>query len=303
MSIKQSISLIGCALLAALSLPLGTAGDGKIAHAFLATGAATYVRDGAGKIVWTYPHATNDGWVLPNGHVLLALANSTKYPKGGVVEIARDGKTTFEFKGTQFEVSTVQPAGEDRVLLAEAGAKPRVIEVDRQGKIAVDVPLRAQTSDQRLQIRMARKLASGNYLVPQMLDRVVREYSPEGKVVWEAKTPHMPFAAVRLESGNTLVSCTLGNLVVEFDEAGKIIWQVSGPDLPGQPISNATGVQRLPSGNTIISSLNARGDDPKLIEITRSKKIVWLHRDASKPGIHHFQVLDTNGAAIEKPLR
>ena len=30
---------------------------------------------------------------------------------------------------------------------------------------------------------MARKLDNGNYLVPQLLDRVVREYTPQGKVV------------------------------------------------------------------------------------------------------------------------
>ena len=45
---------------------------------------------------------------------------------------------------------------------------------------------------------MARKLPNGHYLVPQLLDKVVREYTPDGKVVWEAKTPDMPFTAIRL---------------------------------------------------------------------------------------------------------
>ena len=44
---------------------------------------------------------------------------------------------------------------------------------------------------------------------------VVREYTPEGKVVWEAKTPNMPFTAIRLDDGNTLIGCTLGNPVIE----------------------------------------------------------------------------------------
>jgi hypothetical protein len=39
-----------------------------------------------------------------------------------------------------------------------------------------------------MQTRMARKLPSGNYVVPQLLDKVVREYTPGGKIVWEAKT-------------------------------------------------------------------------------------------------------------------
>ncbi len=295
-------------LLAAIIASIGLlhAGDapGKITHSFLATGGSTYIRDGDGKIVWQYPHASRDGWVLPSGNILLALGNSKQYPNGGAIEVTREGKLVFDFKGTQSEVNTVQPVGENRVLLTEAGAKPRLLEVDRTGKIVVDVPLQAQTKDHHLQTRMARKLPNGNYLVPQLLDRVVREYTPEGKVVWEAKTPHMPFTAIRLDDGNTLVGCTLGNLVVEFDAAGKIVWQVTGEELPGQPINDACGVQRLPNGNTVITSHHARGDEVKLTEINRAKKIVWLHKDATKPGIHHFQILDTNKAAIEgRPLR
>lgn len=276
----------------------------KTTHGFLACGGATYIRDGSGKIVWQYPHSSRDGWVLPNGNVLLALSVSKQYPHGAVAEIARDGKILFEHKGTQSEVNTVQAVGDDRILLTEAGAKPRLLEVDRQGKVVVDVPLNAQTRDHHLQTRMARKLDNGNYLVPQLLDRVVREYAPDGKIVWEAKTPHMPFTAIRLPDGNTLVGCTLGHLVVEFDKTGRIVWQVGNDDLPGRPIDDACGVQRLPNGNTVITSHHARGDSVKLTEVNREKKIVWTHRDATKPGIHHFQILDTNGVALEgRPLR
>jgi len=275
-----------------------------VTHSFLALGGQTYLREGTGKIAWQYAHSSRDGWVLPNGNVLLALSTSKQFPGGGVVEVTRDGKVVFEFKGTQSEVNTVQAVGDDRVLLTEAGAKPRLLEVDRKGKIVVEAPLQAQTKDHHLQTRMARKLENGNYLVPQLLDRVVREYTPEGKVVWEAKTPHMPFTAIRLPDGNTLVGCTLGNLVVEFDAKGAIAWQVSNDDLPGRPINDACGVQRLPNGNTVITSHHSRGEQVRLTEVDRNKKIVWLHRDATKPGIHHFQILDTNGAAIEgRPLR
>lgn len=151
---------------------------------------------------------------------------------------------------------------------------------------------------------MSRKLANGNYLVPQLLDRVVREYTPEGKIVWEGKTPNMPFTAIRLDDGNTLIGCTLGHLVIEVDPKGKTIWQVSNDDLAGKPINDACGVQRLPNGHTVITSHHARGNDIKLTEVTREKKIVWQHQDAKKPGIHHFQILDTDGKVLEgRPLR
>ena len=266
-----------------------------VAHGFLACGSETYILDAAGKVTWQYPHSTRDGWVLPNGNVLLALSKDATRPGGAAVEVDRAGKTVFEFKGTQSEVNTVQPLADGVVLLTEAGDKPRLLEVNREGKVLVEVALQAQTKDHHLQTRMSRKLANGNYLVPQLLDRVVREYDPAGKVVWEAKTPHMPFTAIRLPDGNTLVGCTLGDLVVELDPAGKEVWRLSNDDLPGRPINDACGVQRLANGNTVVTSHHAGAGQVKLTEVTREKAVVWSHTDARKAGIHHFQSLDGGG--------
>ena len=266
-----------------------------VTHGFLACGSETFILDAAGTVTWQYPHATRDGWVLPNGNVLLALSKNAKHTGGAAVEVDRAGKTVFEFRGTQSEVNTVQPLADGVVLLTEAGDKPRLLEVNRDGKVLVEFALQAQTKDHHLQTRMSRKLANGNYLVPQLLDRVVREYDPTGKVVWEAKTPHMPFTAIRLPDGNTLVGCTLGNFVVELDQAGKEVWRLSNNDLPGKPINDACGVQRLPNGNTVVTSHHAGAGQVKLTEVTRAKAIVWSHTDARKGGIHHFQILDAGG--------
>ena len=217
----RTLSRLAAGILLAVSLVPPAAAAEPIKHAFLATGGETFIADEAGKTTWKYPHASRDGWVLDGGNVLLALSKSKNYPGGAVVEVDKDGKVVFEFKGTQSEVKTVQSLGDGKVLLTEAGDKPRILEVDRDGKVVAEVPLQAQTKDHHLQTRMTRKLASGNYLVPQLLDRVVREYDLKGKVVWEVKTPHMPFTAVRLPDGNTLIGCTLGNLVIEVDKDGK----------------------------------------------------------------------------------
>ena len=272
-----------------------------ITHTFLATGGDTAIVDGSGKVTWSYPQSSRDGWVLENGNILLALSKNKDYPGGAAVEVTRDGKVVFAFKGTQSEVNTVQPLAGGNVLLTEAGAKPRLLEVNKDGKVVVEVPLQAQTKDHHLQTRMARKLANGNYLVPQLLDQVVREYTPQGKIVWEAKTPNWPFTAIRLPDGNTLIGCTLGNLVIEVDRDGKEAWRVTNDDLPGKPINDACGVQRLPNGNTVITSHHATANQVKLTEITRDKKIVWTYTDAKKGGIHHFQILETDGKPITGP--
>jgi hypothetical protein len=275
-----------------------------ITHSFLACGQETFIVNGEGKVIWQYPRPSRDGWVLASGNVLLALSQGKGYAGGGAIEVTREGKVVFEFKGTQSEVNTVQPLDNGNVLLTEAGPKPRLLEINRQGKIVIEVPLQAQTKDHHLQTRMARKLANGNYLVPQLLDKVVREYTPEGKAVWEVQTPHWPFTAIRLEDGNTLINCTLGNVVIEVDAKGKTIWKLSNDDLPGKPINDACGAQRLPNGNTVITSHHAGANQIKLFEVTRDKKVVWTYTDNRKAGIHHFQILDTNGQRVEgRPLR
>jgi len=276
------------------------AADEPIKHGFLATGGETFIVDEAGKTTWTYTANTRDGWVLDNGNILLTISKSQKFPSGGLVEVNKEGKVLFEFKGSQSEVNTSQALGDGKYMLTEAGAKPRILEVDRDGKILLEVPITAQTKDTHLQTRMTRKLPNGNYLVPQLLDKVVREYDAKGKIVWEAKTPNMPFTAIRTPEGTTVIGCTHGNMVIEVDKDGKEIWRVSNDDLPGKPISDACGVQRLTNGNTVITSYNSTAKKTKLMEVTKEKKIVWTYTDDRKAGIHHFQILDSQGKPDSK---
>ena len=205
-----------------------------ITHSFIAFGAETYIMGADGKVAWNYPHNTRDGFLLPNGNILMAVSRGKEYPGGAAVEITREGKIVFEYKGTQSEVNTVQLVGDGRYMLTEAGNKPRILEVDRQGRILLEVPMQAQTKDHHLQSRMTRKLANGNDLVPQLLDKMVREYAPDGKIVWEVATPaepkdSWPFTAVRLENGNTVITSyaqtVAGEIkLLEVTPEKKVVW-------------------------------------------------------------------------------
>jgi hypothetical protein len=302
MKLRSSLLAV---LLVVLSAGAGHALDaGPITHAFLATGAETYIRSGDGRILWRYPGSTRDGWVLPSGNILLAVSKGTDFPGGAVLELTREGKKVFEFKGTQSEVNTAEALSNGNIMLTEAGEKPQLLEVDRQGEIVVDVPLSCQTTNHHMETRMARKLPNGNYLVPQLLDKVVREYTPAGKVVWEVKTPHWPFTAIRLANGHTFIDCTQGHLAIEVDPAGKTVWELSNRDLAKPLINDACGAQRLPNGNTVIASYGIGAEQTKLLEVTPDKRVVWTYSDPGKNGIHHFQILDTNGQPLEGiPLR
>lgn len=280
-----------------------------ITHSFLATGHETYIMSGHGERVWSYPHPTRDGYVLPSGNLLLTLSHSDKYPGGAVVEVTRQGEIVFEWRGAQAEVNSAQPLENGNIVLTEAGPKPRLLEIDRQGNVVVEFPLACQNKNFHMETRMARKLPGGNYLVPHLLDFAVKEYDPQGKVVRTIATDRngrdvhdWPFTAIRLENGNTVIGCTHGNKVIEVDGQGKLVWQVSNADLPGDPIRDACGAQRLPNGNTVITSYAGR-KGVKLLEVTPEKKIVWTFRDGKRHGIHHFQILDTNGKPLAGPPR
>jgi hypothetical protein len=249
----------------------------------------------------------SDGWVLPGGNVLLALYGTKEFPNGGVVEVDRETKKiVFQYKAQQKETSTVQPLPGDKFLVAVLGPKPRAIVINRQGETVKSTPLDCQKKNFHMQTRMLRVLPNGNYLAPHLLDFAVKEYDPDtGKVLRSFATDERgrqkrdwPFTAIRLQDGNTLIGCTNGNRVIEVDEKGKIVWSVTNDDLEEPLFDDACGVQRLPNGNTVVTSYHAKGDRVKLFELTRDKKVVWRY-SGMNAGFHHFQILTTNG----KPLK
>lgn len=316
MKTTRRIALVLAA--AALTTFVFTAGadePAKVTHSFLACGGQTRIVGEDGKVVWRYKHGSQDGYVLPNGNILLAVKKCKPFPAGAVVEVTRDGKETVIFKGTQHEIHTVSPIDNGRLLVAEGGQKPRLLEIDRAGKIHVEILLQCQTKNLHMGTRMARKLADGTYLAPHLLDFAVKQYDTTGKVIKtidttvegdpERKIHTWPFTAIRLPDGSTHVNLTHSNRSVRFDAEGKIIWQLTNDDLPGPWLADPCGGQVLPNGNIVIASYGQRNAKlPKLIEVTPDKRVVWTHYDNIGHSAHHFQILTTNGKPVTgKPMK
>ena len=293
-----------------ITTPLLAENKAVITHSFLGVGKANQVvivgEDG--KVQWRYGAPASDGWVLPNGNVLLALYGTKDFPHGGVVEIDRKTKKiAWSYKGQQKEISTVQPLGSGEFLIAELGPQPRALIINRKGEILKTTPLQCQKKNAHMQTRMLRMLPNGNYIAPHLLDFAVKEYEPyTGKVVATFPTDDRgrakrdwPFTAIRLTNGNTLIGCTNGNRIIEVNGKGKIVWSVTNKDIGENLFDDACGVQRLPNGNTVITSYHAKGDAVKLFEVTRDKKVVWRYSGMSA-GFHHFQILTTNGKSLKE---
>ncbi len=179
-------------------------------------------------------------------------------------------------------------------MVAESG-NARIVEVNRAGKIVHEIALTVEKPNPHRDTRMARKLANGNYLVCHEVDGKVREYDPNGKVVWTyaldlAGRPRSPghgpeghgtevFGALRLPNGNTLIACGNGNRVIEVTPKGKIVWELKQDELPGIKLAWVTMLEVKENGNVIVGNCHAGPDNPQLFEVTRDKKVVWRFKN------------------------
>lgn len=273
--------------------------ESGIKHSFLIAGYPTVLVGEDGKVKWQIPGKARDGYVLENGNILLSTGNVAKEltPKSELV-------WSYKLAAENKELGTAVRLDNGNTLVVERGVKPRLREITKNGKIAVEVPLQPETNNAHMQTRMARKLPNGNYLAPHLLAFKIKEYKADGTIVQEIKTDleelggreakNWPFTAIRLKNGNTLANLTNGNKTVEFDSEGKVVWKVTNDDVNGR-FADPCGGQRLANGNTIICSYGQKKPKKvKIFEITPDKKIVWefFHPKVRAHGIH---IVSTNG--------
>ena len=270
-----------------------------ITHSFLICGNKTVLLNEKSEILWQTKGYGRDGFVLKNGNILVSVANVAK-------EISRDGKLVWSYqlsKGNK-ELGTCVRLENGNTLVVERGVKPQLLEVCRDGKIEVRVPLQPETANAHMQTRMARKMPNGNYLVPHLLAFAVKEYKPDGTVVRTIKTDlaelggrkerNWPFTAIRVGDGEILSNLTNGNKCVEFDSKGRVAWRLDNSHVNGR-LADPCGGQRLTNGNTVICSYGQKkGDMPKIFEVTKDKKVVWEYFNPEVRA-HEVHVISTNG--------
>lgn len=295
-------------LICSLLLTCVTLSAEEVRHSFLVAGPSfTGIIGEDGREQWDSGRpAARDGFVLPGGNVLIAWSDEVK-------EFTPAHEVVFAYRLSSLnkEIGTAVRLESGRTLITELGEKPRLLEVNADGSIAMECPLQPETDNAHMQTRMARKLANGNYLVPHLLAFQVKEYKPSGEVVRSIATDlpelggradeNWPFTAIQLANDRVLVNLTHGNKTVEFDQAGRVVWQVSNADFPDQkPFADPCGGQRLPNGNTVIASYASQGPI-KVFEVTPDKKIVWTYTGPHRA--HEIQILTTNGKPVTEVLK
>jgi hypothetical protein len=288
----MNLSQISLVVLLAISFP----GISRAQHRLALQGAGKLaIVDREGKIEWQMPWGgIHDLQVLKNGNLVVqqgaAKVAEIDVNKKEVVWSYDSAKANGN-DGKLIEVHGFQPLGDGGLMIAESGAQ-RIIEIDRDGKLLKEIKLKIEHPNAHTDTRLARKLASGNYLVCHEGDGMVREYDPKGKIVWEYAVPlfgreskggHGPesfgnkcFAAVRLANGNTLIATGNGHSVLEVTPEKEIVWKIEQRDLPGITLAWVTTLEVLPNGNYLIGNCHAGKGQPLVIELEpKAKKVVW----------------------------
>ena len=289
------------------AIPAGVqVSNSGIRHSFLVCGRTTAIFNENSEVVWSTPGNARDGMVLENGNVLLSIGGEAKEFLKGTQEVV----WSYKLDPRNKELGTANRLPNGNTLVVERGILPRLLEVNRAGKIVVEVPLQPETDNNHMQTRMARKLPNGNYLVPHLLAFKVKEYTPKGKVVNVIATDllelggreaeNWPFTAIRMPNGNTVVNLTHGNKTVEFSPDGSVAWMCNNNEVNDR-FQDPCGGQRLPNGNTVIGSYAQKDPDKvKIFEVNQSKEVVWEFFHPTVKA-HEVHILTTNGKPV-KPI-
>lgn len=247
-----------------------------------------------GSIEWKEPAKhPQDCWLLPNGNILFAYV-------GGAKEVTKDHQVAWEYKAPEkTECHAAQPLPNGNVLVVECGTS-RIVEVDRAGKVAKEIPLVTKPEVKlHNQFRGTRKTAAGHYLVCFKGEGMIKELDGEGKVLREVKVPGDPHEVVPLPNGNLLITCGDGHEVREVNPKDEVVWQIKENDLPNNPLRLMAGCQRLPNGNTLLAVFLGHGhigEQPQVLEVTPEKQVVWEFKDhANFKSINQVQSLEYPG--------
>ena len=249
-----------------------------------------------GKVEWKLENgAIHDLHQLPNGHLLMQ-DGWTK-----IIELDGDRKKVWEYDAKAgdnanrgVEVHAFQRLPDGATMIVESGPA-RILEVSTDGKVRKTIPLVVKQSSTHSDTRNVRKTAAGTYLVAQERDGAVREYDADGKVIWEFEVPlfgkepkpgHGPeafgnqiYSAIRLPNGNTLIGTGNGHGVLEVTPKKEIVWRIDQNELPGITLAWVTQVSRKANGNTVFINCHAGPNNPQIIEVDPSKKVVWTFKD------------------------
>jgi hypothetical protein len=250
-----------------------------------------------------------DGWVLPDQGVVFSY--SIRGKEAGIIRLGPDKQQVWKYIAPDsHDNHSCQPLPGGGFLAGETARNGMwMVEVGKDGQEQKRIKVGDTTRDMNHTFRQVRKTAAGTYLAAVMNENKTYEWDADGKLL--RTFPKGAFVAIRLPDGHTLVTAAHAapdhGAVIEYDQAAQVVWEVTQVDLEslGIQVGMICGVQRLPNGNTVISSVShgkpvGTGDAVKAFEITRAKQLVWsIPSQTAKGNMGNIQILDVAGDVFQ----
>ncbi len=263
--------------------------------------------DAKGDVLWSHKTAGraqghsghHDVHLLANGNILFhdSWTKLTEMTLDKKVVWTYDSATMNGNKGKRVDVHAFARLPNGNTAITESGVG-RIIEVDKDGKIVHQFPLKKGATQSTRLVRITPK---GNYLVCSERGRIVTEYNRKGEVVWDYLINEPLYGAIRLRNGNTLIASGGGNSVVEVTPDKKVVWEIKSK-VPGTDIELkwTTCLEELDNGNFIVGNCHAGPNNPQIFEIDRNKKIIWQFDefDLVGNGLACWEILDDKQSAL-----
>jgi len=231
------------------------------------------------EIVWQHPaKETNDIWVLDNGNILFTTGN-------GVLEMTRQNDTIFYYQ-SESPIFACQRLKNNDTFIGECRTG-RLLIVSPEGEIRKEVCIlpEGESEGNFAFMRNARYLENGNYLVAHYGGQVIKEYNPEGEVVWSVNVAGGPHSVMRLSNGYTFVSVadiTQNPRIIELDKEGNTVWEFSNKDIEGSPLKFLGGMHLLPDGRLLFANWVGHEKPEKrvhLFMVNKEKEVLYTLKD------------------------
>lgn len=245
-----------------------------------------------GELIWSIEKVNvRDMSLLKNGNILFSQQPIKGSKDGRISEITRDKKTAWEYSA-KGELTSCQRLENGNTLIANSSTG-EILEVTKDGQVALKFKIKSNHKKNHTRIRRARKGFDGLYYVAQHGDGTLNIYNSKGECLHEiihlqnvsevGKTAKINacYLGLPLLNGEILLTGLSEMKIVNKD--GKVTWRITAEDIPEMNIFYFTDAQVLANGNIVVSNWLGHGNSGKgtpIVELTRNKKVVWTLSDS-----------------------
>ena len=263
-----------------------------------------YILSADNEVEWEYamPGSVQDAWILPNNNILLSGGTDVR-------EVTRSKEVVWKYTASAGEIHNCQPLHDNVVLFAE-NVSGKLFEINRSTNEVIRSIQTACKGDNHTRFRMVRKTGDSTYLIAARGENNVYELSQDGNIlrtiycddlkkkfgiVWDAL-----HSAVKLDNGNILIGGGYNSVFIEVNKKDSIVWKLAASDIPAIGFNFAAAGQVLPGGTFVFGAYTSTY---KLVEVTRSKKVIWKLQNPSIGNPTHVYIMDCwgNGSQQCKP--